>query len=187
MLGLAETASTFFKMDKGADSGDIISQVMLDMHPSDNAHTLYERISKIALAQLREFVPRLANVSIQLMPQSHRLAKNWRKSGPADGCIDWRMAASSMHTLVRGLTRPYIGAHFEHNSQLIKVWQTEILPDAPYNLDPGKILEVSDSFLLVKAGIGSIRNLEYNLKFSILTGSYLCERFLLLRIQMMSY
>lgn len=173
VLGLAQTSSTFFKMDKGADSGDIVSQVMLDIHPSDDAQSIYDRISEIALAQLREFVPLLANGSIQLMPQNHRLSNSWRKRGPSDGCIDWRMAASSIHNLVRGLTRPYIGAHFEHDDQLIKVWQTEIVPDAPCNLEPGKVLKVADTYILVKAGIGAIKLLEYNPKFSITPGSYL--------------
>ena len=173
VLGLNQTASTFFKMDKGADSGDIVSQVVLDIYPSDNAHTLYERISNIALIQLRELVPRLASGGIQLMPQNHSLANSWRKRGPADGCIDWRMAASSIHDLVRGLSRPYIGAHFVYNESNIKVWQTEIVLDVPCNLEPGKVLEVSDNSLLVKAGIGAIRLLEYSPEFSVMPGVYL--------------
>ena len=173
VLGLNQTASTFFKMDKGADSGDIVSQVMLDIHPSDNSHTLYERISNIALRQLREFVPLLASSGIQLTPQNHSLANSWRKRGPADGCIDWRMAASSIHDLVRGLSRPYIGAHFECNERIIKVWQTEIVSNTPRNLEPGKVLEVADNSLLVKAGIGAIRLLEYYPAFSVLPGEYL--------------
>lgn len=173
VLGLEQTASTFFKMDKGADSGDIVSQVMLDIHTSDDAKTLYERISKIALAQLREFVPRLADGSIQLMPQNHRIANSWRKRGPMDGCIDWRMAASTIHNLVRGLTKPYVGADFIYKNQSIKVWKTEIVTDVPLNLEPGKLIDVTNDSLLVKAGIGAIRILEYNPIISISPGSYL--------------
>jgi methionyl-tRNA formyltransferase len=173
VLGLSQTASTFFKMDQGADSGDIVSQVMLDIRPSDDAHSLYQRITKVALTQLHEFVPQLANGSVQLMPQTHRLANSWRKRGSVDGCIDWRMAATSIHNLVRGLTRPYVGAHFDHEDQMIKVWQTEIVTDVPYNLEPGKVLEVADTFLLVKAGIGAIKLVEYSPKLLILPGSYL--------------
>ena len=145
VLGLNQTASTFFKMDQGADSGDIISQVMLDIHPSDNAQTLYDRVSDIALSQLREFVPLLANGNIQPVVQNHTLANTWRKRGSVDGCIDWRMAACSIHNLVRGLSRPYVGAHFQYNDQIIKVWQTEIVLDVPCNLEPGKVLSTGQS------------------------------------------
>lgn len=173
VLGLRQTASTFFKMDKGADSGDIVSQVMLEIETSDDAYTLYNRISRIALAQLREFVPRLSNGTIQLVPQNHAISNSWRKRGPMDGCIDWRMAASTIHNLVRGLTKPYVGAHFVYNNRSIKVWKTEIVHDVPCNLEPGKIIEVDEKFLLVKAGIGAIKILDYNPIISILPGSYL--------------
>jgi methionyl-tRNA formyltransferase len=173
VLGLAETASTFFLMDKGADSGNIISQEKVCIDSTDNAHTLYTRITRVALAQLRDFVPRLETGSIQLKPQDHDLANVWRKRGPADARIDWRMAASSIHNLVRGLTKPYIGAHFDYDSQVIKVWKTEVEPDAPMNLEPGKVLAVNSNTLLIKAGIGAIRLLDYEPLIPIKPGIYL--------------
>lgn len=173
VLGLAETASTFFIMDKGPDSGDIISQKKVYIDSVDNAHTLYTRITKVALAQLRDFVPRLETGSIQFQPQDHDHANVWRKRGSADGRIDWRMAASSIHNLVRGLTRPYIGAHFDHESTVIKVWETEVEQDAPMNLEPGKVLAVENNTVLIKAGIGSIRLLDYEPLIPLKPGIYL--------------
>ena len=70
------------------------------------------------------------------------------------------MAANSIHDLARGLPRRYVGANFEHNDQLIKDWQTEPVPEAPCNLEPGKVLKVSDTFLIFKAGFGVIRPLS---------------------------
>jgi len=102
VLGLNETASTFFRIDGSADSGNIISQTRIVINPSDNASTLYDRITRLALVQLRDFVPRLAEGEIHPIPQDHNLANTWRKRGPEDGRIDWRMAASSIHNLVRG-------------------------------------------------------------------------------------
>jgi len=173
VLGLDKTASTFFRMDAEADSGHIISQVIIDISASDNAYTLYERITKLAMIQLREFVPLLEQGRIQPTPQDHSLANIWRKRGPADGRIDWRMAATSIHDLVRGLTRPYVGAHFDYHQQIIKVWQTEIEPKVPANLEPGKVLQVNKNSILVKAGIGAIRLLDYEPRITVKCGSYL--------------
>ena len=173
VLGLEQTASTFFRMDHDTDSGDIISQQMLDIHPSDNAQTLYERISQLAVTQLRDFVPRLSNGSCRPISQNISLANNWRKRGPADGCIDWRMAASSIHNLVRALTRPYVGAHFIYDQDSIKVWRSEIEFNAPCNLEPGKVLEVGDNFLVIKAGIEAIRLIDYAPIIKVKQGSYL--------------
>ena len=173
VLGLQETASTFFFMDEGADSGDIISQEYLKITDSDDAGILYEKIIQTALKQLREFVPRLAQGNCQRMLQDTTRANVWRKRRKPDGCIDWRMAAVSIHNLVRGLSRPYVGAHFECGEEEIKVWRTSVETDALENIEPGKVLECSENGILVKAGIGAIRLLEIEPSISIRVGEYL--------------
>ena len=60
-LGLDETASTFFKMDLGADSGAILSQEVIEIKPNDNATSLYENILTVAERQVQEFTIELAN------------------------------------------------------------------------------------------------------------------------------
>ena len=173
VLGLQETASTFFFMDEGADSGDIISQEFLKITDSDDAGILYEKITQTALKQLREFVPRLAQGNCQRMLQDTTRANVWRKRRKPDGCIDWRMAAVSIHNLVRGLSRPYVGAHFECEGEEIKVWRTSVEKDALENIEPGKVLECNENGILVKAGIGAIRLHEIEPSISIRVGEYL--------------
>ena len=173
VLGLRETASTFFLMDKGADSGDLLSQIKVPIYESDDAANLYERVTGIAMGQLREFVPRLAAGEIQRIPQDHKLANVWRKRDAVDGRIDWRMAAESIHNLVRGLARPYVGAHFYYKKQPIKIWKTVIEADSPANQEPGKILSVDADGIVVKAGIGAIRLLDYEPRLYLKTGDYL--------------
>ena len=87
-LGLSETASTFF-MDEGADSGDILSQKKsIDKH--ENASTLYAKITKTALNQIEDFIPKLISGDFQKTPQNHKKANLWRKRNINDGS-DWRM------------------------------------------------------------------------------------------------
>lgn len=160
VLGLPETASTFFLMDEGADTGDILSQVVVNISPEDDAGRLYNRITEVAMAQIRDIVPRLEDGGFRRVVQDGRFANVWRKRGPADGRIDWRMAAESIHNLVRGLTRPYVGAHFDYAGGEVKVWRTEVEPNVPLNFEPGRILAVGEPGLLIKAGIGGIRLLE---------------------------
>ena len=173
VLGLQETASTFFFMNEGADSGDILSQVKLSIDESDDAGSLYARITEVAMEQIRDFVPRLASGTVPRLVQDHQKANVWRKRGYADGQIDWRMAASSIHNLVRGLTRPYVGAHFDYDGQTIKVWKTEVEMNVPNNLESGKVLEILDTGVLVKAGIGAVRLLELDSSVHFRVGDYL--------------
>lgn len=173
VLGLPETASTFFFMDEGADSGDILSQVSVSIAPEDDAGRLYQRITEVAMKQIRDFVPRLAEGNFLRQPQDHHAANVWRKRSPADGRIDWRMAATSIHNLVRGLTRPYVGAHFDWAGKEIKVWRAEVEPDVPMNIEPGKILAVDARGVLIKAGVDAVRLLETEGEFCLEVGAYL--------------
>ena len=59
VLGLAKTASTFFFMDEGADSGDILSQELVNIDFHDNATILYRKIIETALKQIEHFYPKL--------------------------------------------------------------------------------------------------------------------------------
>lgn len=172
-LGLKQTASSFFFMDEGADSGDLLSQVSLTIEDSDDAVSLYERIIEVATAQIRAFLPDLESGRFQRRPQNHEKANSWRRRGIQDGQIDWRMTAESIHNLVRALTRPYPGAHFLHQGKQIKVWKTEIEDDVPINLEPGKVLAVNEEGLLVKAGSGAIRLRDYDRILVFAPGSYL--------------
>ena len=57
-LGLKQTASTFFIMDEGADTGDIISQEKIKII-EDNAFSLYNKIINVALKQIVSFTFRI--------------------------------------------------------------------------------------------------------------------------------
>ncbi len=61
VLGLEETGSTFFFMNEGADTGDILSQKVVDISLSDDASSLYRKVSEIALTQISNFYPDLLN------------------------------------------------------------------------------------------------------------------------------
>jgi methionyl-tRNA formyltransferase len=173
VLGLTETASTFFFMDEGADSGDILSQVLVRIAPEDDSKRLYDRITGVAMEQVREFVPQLIHQTFQRKPQDISSANSWRKRGPLDGRIDWRMAATTIHNLVRGLNRPYVGAHFDFGGRQVKVWRTEVEPTESLNIEPGKVLAADDRGVLIKAGIGAIRLIDIEPKVALEVGSYL--------------
>jgi methionyl-tRNA formyltransferase len=173
VLGLEKTASTFFFMDAGADSGDILSQREVIIETEDNARSLYDIVTRIALEQMDDFLPLLASGSFQPKKQDQRLANTWRKRSRKDGEIDWRMSAQSIHNLVRGLTKPYVGAHFTVDGIEIKVWKTAVVSDVPRNIEPGKILRHDRTMPVVKCGEAAICLLETEPLFQPNVGSYL--------------
>jgi methionyl-tRNA formyltransferase len=172
-LGLTETGSTFFFMDSGVDSGDIVSQAQIPIQGDDNARTLYKKITDVALRQIEEFYPLLVSGAFCKIKQEESLANVWRKRVKSDGLIDWRMSAESIHNLVRGLSAPYVGAHFMFKGEEIKIWQTKPLYDFPNNLEPGKVILITEMGPVVKCGIGAICLLNTSSEFKTIKGDYL--------------
>ena len=173
VLGLKKTASTFFFMDAGADTGDILSQQEIFITDQDDARTLYDKVIETALAQITKFLPQLATGSFQRIKQKEQYANMWRKRCIPDGKIDWRMSAESIYNLVRGLTTPYTGAHFLVDGKEIKVWKSAIVTDVPNNIEPGKVLRQSNAGTVVKCGIGAICLTVTEPLFEPSIGSYL--------------
>jgi methionyl-tRNA formyltransferase len=173
-LGLTSTASTFFFMDEGADSGDILSQRAVAILASDDAGTLYEKLSRVALEQIEEFTPQLVSGQFSRVPQDHSQANYWRKRSEKDGEIDWRMSAGCIHNLVRALTHPYPGAHCNFAGRKIKIWKTELISkNYPANLEPGKVLHTEENTILIKCGDGALGLVDHEFPSLPAKGSYL--------------
>ncbi len=172
-LGLSETASKFFLMEEGADSGPILSQESVAIEQSDYAADLYAKISEAACRQLAKLASELADGRVVLRTQDPAQASSWRKRGAADGRIDWRMPAYGIYNLVRGLSHPYVGAHCETGHGDVKVWRAEIGPTAPCNIEPGKVVGVDRSEIIVKCGDGTVRVIQHEFPELPRRGCYL--------------
>ena len=155
-LGLRETASTFFIMNEGADSGDIISQELLLVDEDDYASDLYQKMIGVARAQVQGICDQLVANRLTGRPQDSTQASYWRKRTRKDGLIDWRMSSSSIRNLVRALADPYPGATFQVRDHSIICRRARVVPwDLP-DVEPGKVLAVSESALVVKTADGAI-------------------------------
>ncbi len=173
VLGLKETASTFFIMDEGADTGDIISQRSFKIHYEDYAEDVYKKMTKTALAQIEEFVPKIESNTIKKIPQDLNAGNSWRKRGKKDGEIDFRMSTDNIYNLVRALSKPYIGAHITHQDKGIKVWKTSPAEFKPKNIEPGKILDTDGYKIKVKTGDSAIWLIEHEFEKMPQVNSYL--------------
>ncbi|MDA8100056.1 MAG: formyltransferase family protein [Nitrospiraceae bacterium] len=175
-LGLSETASTFFFMDEGADSGDILDQRIISVNPEDDAASLYQKLLNTALDQIESFTPLLASRKFTRIQQDHSQANYWRKRSRSDGEIDWRMSSTVIHNLVRALSRPYPGAHCSYKEKEIKVWKTAVIaPSDPEinNLEPGKVLEAGNGSVIIKCGEGAIKLQEHGFQQLPEKGTYI--------------
>lgn len=173
-LGLKQTASTFFFMDEGADTGDIISQKKININ-NDDALSLYNKIINVALKQILLFTKELEikGYDISKTKQDKTLGNLWRKRNKNDGKIDFRMSTDAITNLVKALTLPYVGAHIEYLDEDVKIWRVKEEKNSVRNHEPGKILDIIGSEIIVKTYDGSIRILNHEFSKLPKKGEYL--------------
>lgn len=163
-LGLEETASTFFRMDEGADTGALLSQERIAILPDDDAGSLYDRICRTACSQAVALAEALAEGRAEAVEQDGSRATVWRRRTERDGRIDWRMPARGIVDLVRALARPYPGAHIETDSGALKAWKAAVLPEeSDPTLVPGLVTGRAEdgSWFDVRCADGVVRVLSH--------------------------
>jgi len=175
VLGLEKSGSTFFFMDEGADTGDILSQKEFRIDFEDDANVLYSKLIDIALIQIEEFHSMLLTGSYTRIKQDTTKENIWRKRGKKDGIIDFRMSSSVICNLVRALTKPYVGAHVEYNGVDVKIWGVDLnVYDCNHdNIEPGKVLSIIENKIEVKTGDSSIWLVNHEFKELPQIGTYI--------------
>ena len=172
-LGLEESASTFFFMDEGADTGDILSQVDFEISYQDDARSIYDKVNDIALCQIEDFIPRLKQGKYSKVKQDGLRSNSWRKRNEIDGLIDFRMNSRAIYNLTRALTKPYVGAHIKYRGKNISIWKVKEVNVVKENIEPGMILKTNDKTFVVKSYNGAIEVVEHNFKILPKVGEYL--------------
>lgn len=157
VLGLKETASTFFFMGEGADDGDILSQEIIAITEEDDAFSLYSKLQEFAKRQVVNLLNGLKNNQYKRISQDHSKANTWRKRTKLDGVIDFRMSSDAIYNLVRGLCKPYVGAHLIYKSDEIKIWKVKRETTSYENFEPGKIINIDslNKIITIKCGQGN--------------------------------
>ena len=172
-LGLKRTASTFFFMDKGVDSGDIVSQKNIRIEYGDDAQALYNKVTDAALRQIESFLPKLEHSGFRGRPQDNTKANYWRKRTVEDGRIDFRMTSQAVYNLVRALAKPYPGAHVVYKGKEVKVWRVVEAKYGIDNIEPGKVLRILGRRILVKCHNGAVLLTGHEFKVLPKIGEYL--------------
>src|SRR3990170_2018887 len=161
LSGLARTGVTLFEIvDRTADSGAIVGQVVVDIAPEETATTLFERIAEAHVALIREVVPQLLAGSAPRVPQDSRRASVWPKRTPAAGIIDWETRAPYVYDWVRAQTRPYPGAFTFLGDEKVVVWRArpvELEAEAPAGTivaerSDGPVVACGEGGLLLEEG-----------------------------------
>lgn len=122
LRGLRAAANLFYLADT-PDSGDIIAQREVVVHPDDYSEDLIQRTNETLRQLVLELAPRLKSGDLPRTPQDHSKATYLGRRTPADGIIDWTQSTDSVYRLVRAAGRPYHGAFTFLGKQKVIIWK----------------------------------------------------------------
>jgi len=108
--GETRTALSVFFLETGADTGPLIAQYGLAVHPRETAASLFYRIGHLHFTAGHDLAEAMGRRCVPSRPQDPALATRWPRRRPADGEILSTMSRREIDALVRALRGPYPSA-----------------------------------------------------------------------------
>ena len=154
--GDAVSGTSIMVMDEELDSGDVILSAECAVTESDNATTLFEKLTNLSLELLDKNWEKIANGKVERIPQQGEpvFTKMIQKS---DMWLDFDSDAKVLFNKIRALTKePGVRALFRGN--IVGIEKAEFVENCGGN--PGEITEVSKSGIVVACRNGGIKITE---------------------------
>ena len=124
--GEKEAGVSFFYMDEGVDTGDIIGQGAFSIEETDTIREVLLKAENAALHLLEEFIPKMAEGTAPRVQQNHNEASIFHQRTPEDGLIDWTWEKEKIQNFIRAQTRPYPGAYTIIGDKKVTIWDAKI-------------------------------------------------------------
>ncbi len=155
--GETETGVTLHYMEEEADTGDIVAQKRVAISETEDARSLYAKVTRAAAALLTETYPLLCSGTARRVRQNEADATYYGGRTVEDGRIDWIQANRDVCNLVRAVTHPYPGAFTFFRGRKLVVWQARPVDvELGPGIAPGSLV-ASPGDMLVAAGHGTVR------------------------------
>lgn len=166
--GLDQTGVTIMLMEKGLDTGPILTQVVTPIAPDETQETLLAKLAHDGAELLVETLPRWAAGEISPQPQDTTLATHTGIIQKEDGRINWQESATLIERKSRAY-EPWPGIFTTWNGQPLKLGRCRVLPETglPGGTEhgPGRVLAGPNNGepLLIATGEGYLAPLELQL------------------------
>ncbi len=155
MDGERETGVTIMHMDKGLDTGDIITSESFSITEDDDFETVHDRSAEIGARLLSETIDALALGKTNRTKQDESLATYAAKVEKSDCKIDFKLSADAVSARIRGVT-PIPGAFAYLGGKMLKISRVKATDGCGA---PGEVIEacgVGEGFIRIACGDGAI-------------------------------
>ena len=154
IYGYDKTGITIMYMDKGMDTGDIISKHEVKIEDTDTAETLHDKLQKVAVPLLMDTLPKIIDGTNERIKQDENDATYAYNVSREEEYVNFDKSSREVFNQIRGLNS-WPGAYAILDDKNIKLWSSKI-SDNKYNKKPGTIIDISKEGMVVATKDGSI-------------------------------
>ena len=159
--GEKETGVTSFMIQHEIDTGDVIIQEKLPIHPMDTAGDVHDRMMHLGAKVVLNTVQLIEQGELKLLKQNDQLATKAPKIYHETCAINFDQSPQVVHDFIRGMS-PYPAAWTKLDDQQLKILKSEPIFEE-HSYSPGTILPTSKS-LKIATQDGFIKVLELQLQ-----------------------
>ncbi len=127
--GWSESGVTIMLMERGLDTGPMLSRRAVPLAPHETQASLMLRLAHVGADLLLETLPGWANGQIEPTPQDPAQATITGTISKDAGRIVWTQSAAYIERMTRAYD-PWPGTFTTWNGQLLKILQADVLADA---------------------------------------------------------
>jgi methionyl-tRNA formyltransferase len=153
LAGDAETGVTIMQMDRGLDTGAMLSRHAIQIATHETAQGLHDKLAALGATALVPTLAELAAGRANATPQPADGVTYASKLDRDEGVLDFSRPAAELERQIRAFT-PWPGAFTEYQGTRIKVLAARVLELGALGNEPGTVL---DTELTIACGTDALR------------------------------
>ena len=150
--GQATTGVTIMYMAEKLDAGDIISQSEIMIEDEDHTGSLFDKLSEVGRALLKETLPSIVDGTNARLPQDESQVTYASNISREQERIDWTKDARTIYNQVRGL-HPWPVAYTTLEGATVKIWWAQVGQTAN-DREPGEVVAIHKDHFEIATGEG---------------------------------
>jgi len=156
LYGDRETGITIMKMDKGIDTGEILTTKSIPIESNDNTLSLSKKLSDLGADLLDESIKKVLLGEIELQKQDDSLATYAPMIKKEDGFLDSGKSAIDLERQIRAFF-PWPGAFIDIGGEKMKILEATVLNQLDINKGERVIV---DGFPVMGTRVGCLKILK---------------------------